>query len=146
MSNCPARPRPLRFGAFDLDLSAGGLRKDGAKVKLQDQPLQILALLLEHPGQIVTRDELRKRLWPDDTFVDYDHSLNKGVNKLRDALEDSADHPRFIETIPKRGYRFIADVTAAEPPVKEVPLSKPYDKLSRSRLLAALLLLAVLIA
>src|SRR5215467_1528848 len=114
MPTSTAGPQPVRFGTFELDLSAGGLRKDGAKVKLQDQPLQILLLLLERPGRVVTRDELRKRLWPGDTFVDFDHSLNKAVNKLRDALEDSADHPRFIETIPKRGYRFMAEVNRVE--------------------------------
>src|SRR4029077_1928102 len=89
------------------------LRKEGGKVKLQDQPLQILALLLEHPGQVVTREELRSRLWPSDTFVDFDHSLNKAINKLREALGDSAEHPQFVETLPRRGYRFLGSVNGA---------------------------------
>lgn len=98
----------IRFGVFEADLRAGELRKQGMRVKLQEQPFQVLALLLERPGQVVSRDELRKRLWPDDTFVDFDHSLSTAINKIREALGDSAESPRFIETIPRRGYRFIA--------------------------------------
>src|SRR6266849_8842161 len=98
---------PVRFGEFELDLRAGELRKQGIKIKLQEQPLQILAMLLEKHGQVVTREELRSRLWPSDTFVDFDHSLNKAINKLREALGDSAENPRFIETLAKRGYRFL---------------------------------------
>jgi DNA-binding winged helix-turn-helix (wHTH) protein len=100
----------LRFSSFELDLRARELRKHGVRIKLQDQPFQILALLLEKPGEIVTREELRDRLWPADTFVDYDHSLNSAVKKLRQALSDDPDVPRFIETLPRRGYRFIAPV------------------------------------
>src|SRR5881397_1669932 len=99
----------VRFDSFELDLRAGELRKEGSKIRLQDQPFQILAMLLEHPGQVVTREELRSRLWPSDTFVDFDHSLNKAINKLRDALGDSAESPQFVETIPRRGYRMISD-------------------------------------
>lgn len=91
---------------------SGELRKQGRRVKLQDQPFQILLVLLERPGEVVTREELRLRLWPGDTFVDFDHGLNNGINRLREALSDSADAPRFIETLPRRGYRFIADVNA----------------------------------
>ena len=98
----------LRFSSFELDLRAGELRKHGFKIKLQDQPFQILALLLENPGEVVTRDQLRDRLWPADTFVDFDHSLNSAIKKLRQALNDDPDVPRFIETLPRRGYRFIA--------------------------------------
>jgi TolB-like protein len=98
----------VRFDSFELDLRAGELRKEGSKIRLQEQPFQILAMLLEHPGQVVTREELRSRLWPSDTFVDFDHSLNKAINKLREALGDSAEKPRFIETLPRRGYRFLA--------------------------------------
>jgi Tol biopolymer transport system component/DNA-binding winged helix-turn-helix (wHTH) protein len=101
---------PLRFSSFELDLRARELRKHGTRIKLQDQPFQILALLLEKPGEIVTREELRDRLWPADTFVDFDHSLNSAVKKLRQALNDDPDVPRFIETLPRRGYRFIAPV------------------------------------
>jgi Tol biopolymer transport system component/DNA-binding winged helix-turn-helix (wHTH) protein len=100
----------VRFSIFELDLRAGELRKHGIRIKLQDQPLQILALLLEKHGELVTRDELRERLWKADTFVDFDHSLNSAVKKLRQALNDDPDTPRFIETLPRRGYRFIAPV------------------------------------
>jgi len=99
-----------RFGVFELDLTAGELRKNGRKLHLQEQPFQILALLLERAGDVVTREELRQKLWPADTFVDFDHGLNTAVNKLREALGDSASSPRFIETLARRGYRFIAPV------------------------------------
>jgi TolB-like protein/DNA-binding winged helix-turn-helix (wHTH) protein/Flp pilus assembly protein TadD len=104
----------LRFGVFDVDVRAGELRKHGLRVRLQEQPFQILAMLLEHPGQVVTRAELQKKLWPADTFVDFDHGLNKAVNKIRDALGDSAESPRFVETVARRGYRFLAEVKAAD--------------------------------
>lgn len=100
----------IRFGVFEADLQTRELRKHGLRIKLQDQPFQVLQLLVERPGEIVTRDELQKTLWSDDTFVDFERSLNKAINKLREALDDSADNPRFIETVPKRGYRFIAPV------------------------------------
>jgi DNA-binding winged helix-turn-helix (wHTH) protein/tetratricopeptide (TPR) repeat protein len=100
----------MRFGAFELDLQAGELRRNGAKVKLQEQPFQILRVLLEKPGEVVTREELRERIWPADTFVDFDHGLYTAVTKLREALRDSSDRPRFIETLSRRGYRFIARV------------------------------------
>jgi DNA-binding winged helix-turn-helix (wHTH) protein/Tol biopolymer transport system component len=102
--------RRILFGEFELDPLMRELRTDGRKIKLQEQPFQILAALLERPGQLVTRDELTHRLWPSDTFVDFEHSLNTAVNRLREALEDSAEHPRLIETLPRRGYRFIASV------------------------------------
>jgi TolB-like protein/Flp pilus assembly protein TadD len=101
----------LRFGVFELDLRAGQLRKKGLKIKLQEKPLQILALLLERPGEVVTREELQQRLWAADTFVDFDHSVNAAVNKLREALGDSAENPRFVETLPRHGYRFIATLS-----------------------------------
>src|SRR5215467_7936379 len=100
----------IRFGTFELDLQTGELRHAGQKVKLQEQPFQVLATLLEHPGKIVTREELRNKLWPEDTFVDFDHSLNAAIKRLRDALGESADAPVFIETLARRGYRFIAPV------------------------------------
>jgi DNA-binding winged helix-turn-helix (wHTH) protein len=102
--------RIARFGVFELDLAAGELRKNGAKLRLQEQPFQVLALLLERAGDVVTRKELRQKLWPADTFVDFDHSLNTAVNKLRETLGDSASSPRYIETLARRGYRFIAPV------------------------------------
>jgi cholera toxin transcriptional activator len=101
----------FRFGLYELDGGTGELRKEGkARPRLQGQPLEVLLHLLAHPGDVVTREELRQQLWPADTFVDYDHSLNTAVNKLRDALSDSAENPRFIQTIPRRGYRFIGSV------------------------------------
>ncbi|MGA8222289.1 MAG: winged helix-turn-helix domain-containing protein, partial [Candidatus Acidiferrales bacterium] len=103
----PEDSRSLRFDVYTLDLRAGELYKSGHKIKLQEQPFQILAMLLEQPGQVITRVQLRERLWPEDTFVDFDHSLNTAVKKLRQALNDEADKPRFIETLPKRGYRFV---------------------------------------
>ena len=100
----------VRFGTFEANLSLGELRKNGAKVRLQEQPFQVLAILLERPSEVVTREDLRTRLWNAETFVDFDHSLNTAINKLRDALDDSAANPRFVETLAKRGYRFIAPV------------------------------------
>jgi len=98
------------FGAFEVDLRAGELRKHGVKVKLQEQPFQVLQILLEHPGEIVTREDLRQRIWPSDTFVDFDGGVNNAIKRLREALADRAETPRFIETLPRRGYRFIATV------------------------------------
>src|SRR6516225_3257882 len=103
----------LRFGVFAVDRKTGELRRNGVKVRLQDQPLQILLTLLERPGEVVTREELRGRLWPDDTFVDFEHSINTAVRRLRDALGDSAENPRFVETVARRGYRFLAPVSGA---------------------------------
>src|SRR6478672_6022443 len=100
----------LRFGLFEVDLDSFELRKQGLKLKLAEQPFRVLAFLLERPGQIVSREELREKLWGNDTFVDFDQSLNKAINRLRETLEDSAENSRFIETVPKRGYRFIAPV------------------------------------
>lgn len=97
----------IRFGDFDVDLRAGELRKRGSRIKLQVQPFQVLQILLEHAGEVVTREELQRRIWPADTFVDFDHGLNNAVKKLRDALIDNSEKPRYIETLPKRGYRFI---------------------------------------
>src|SRR5882724_11664443 len=111
--------RLARFGVFELDLSAGELRKSGVKQRLQGQPFQVLALLLERAGEVVTREELQQKLWPSDTFVDFDHSLNTAINKVREALGDSASNPRYVETLARRGYRFIAPVQAplpTEPP------------------------------
>jgi TolB-like protein/DNA-binding winged helix-turn-helix (wHTH) protein/tetratricopeptide (TPR) repeat protein len=109
------RPDRFRFGTFELDARTGELRRRGLKVRLRGRPIEILLVLLERPGELVTRDELRGRLWSADTFVDFDHGLNSAMNKLREGLGDTADNPRFIETVPRRGYRFIAPVEAAEP-------------------------------
>jgi cholera toxin transcriptional activator len=102
--------RLLRFGVFEVDLDAGELRKNGARMRLQEQPFQVLAALLQNAGQVVTREHLREKIWPADTFVDFDHSLNTAVNKIRESLGDSASNPRFVETLARRGYRFIASV------------------------------------
>jgi cholera toxin transcriptional activator len=107
--------RVARFGVFELDLTAGELRKGGVKLRLQEQPFQVLALLLERAGDLVTREELQQKLWPSDTFVDFDHSLNTAINKVREALGDSASSPRYVETLARRGYRFIAPVRADAP-------------------------------
>jgi TolB-like protein/DNA-binding winged helix-turn-helix (wHTH) protein/Tfp pilus assembly protein PilF len=107
-------PVRFRFGVFEVDLRAGELRKHGLRVRLQEQPFQVLAMLLEHSEEVVTRDELQKKLWPADTFVDFDHGLNKAINKIRDALNDSAESPRFVETVARRGYRFLADVRVVD--------------------------------
>src|SRR5258705_12187942 len=103
-------PRNVRFGVFEADMEAGELRKHGLRLKLSEQPFQILAMLVARPGEVVSREVLRERLWPSDTFVDFDHGLNNTVMRLREVLGDSSDHPRFIETVPRRGYRFIAPV------------------------------------
>src|SRR5580658_9608246 len=105
-----ARTRKTRFGAFEVDLRAGEVYKHDIRLKLQDQPFQVLAVLLEHPGDVVTREELHQRLWSSDTFIDFDTGLNSAIKKLRDALSDSAEEPRYIETLPRRGYRFVAHV------------------------------------
>jgi len=122
MRHAATSSKLVRFGIYEVDLRTSELRKQGRKIKLQEQPCRILAILLEQPGQVVTRDELRKRLWSDDTFVDFDHSLNTAIMRLREALSDSSENPLFIETLPRHGYRFIA-------PVEEVP---PTDQEKRA--------------
>src|ERR1700689_5742321 len=104
----------LRFGVFEVDLRTGELRKHGLRVRLQEQPFQVLAMLLQRAGQVVTREELQKKLWPAGTFVDFEHGLNKAINKIRDALGDSAESPRFLETVARHGYRFLGEVKVAE--------------------------------
>ena len=105
-----ASPRVIRFGVFELDIAAGELRRDGLKVRLQNQPVRVLTLLLKRAGEVVPRDDFRQEIWPADTFVDFDRGLSTAINKIREALGDSADNPRFVETVPRRGYRFIAPV------------------------------------
>ncbi len=145
----PGQPlRAVRFGAFEADFQSGELRKHGLKLRLQDQPFQILAMLLERRGEMVTREELHQRLWPTDTFVDFDHGLNNAINRLREVLGDSAESPRFVETLPRRGYRFIARVDDSAPPSAHtsppgdaapvavdpatIPTAKPATELSRA--------------
>jgi len=106
----------VRFGIYEIALQSGELRKAGVRIRVQQQPLRLLELLLEHPGEVVTREELRGRIWPNESFGDFDQAVNVAIAKLRVALGDSADNPRFIETLPRRGYRFIADVAVVNPP------------------------------
>src|SRR6516162_7749769 len=117
----PAASHVARFEDFVADLRTGELFKNGKKIRLQVQPFQVLALVVQRPGELVSRDELRDKLWPDNTFVDFDDGLNTAVRKLRQVLHDSPDHPQYIETLPRRGYRFIAPVTTASP-------SPPHDE------------------
>jgi TolB-like protein/DNA-binding winged helix-turn-helix (wHTH) protein/Tfp pilus assembly protein PilF len=129
MEEFPASVRAIRFGVFQVDLREQELSKKGIRLKLQSQPFAILLTLLSQPGKAVSRDELRRKLWPDDVFIDFDHSLGTAVNKLREVLDDSADNPRFVETLPRRGYRFIAPVEligedAATSVVKEAPADR----------------------
>ena len=116
----------MRFGAFEADLHSGEVRKSGNRVKLQDQPFKVLQILLERPGDLVSREELQTRIWPEETYGDFDHAVNVAVGKLRMALGDSADNPSFIETVPRRGYRFVARLERAQievappPPPEEI--------------------------
>ena len=135
-------PRLFQFGAFELDALSGELRKRGVKLKLQHQPLQILAILLERPAQVVTREEIQKRLWPDNTYVDFDNALNSAVRKLRDALGDTAENPRFIETLPRRGYRFIYPISGDVRAAPALPPDAP-RKQHRMRWIALALFVAL---
>ena len=135
-------PRAVKFGTFELDLAAGELRKNGLKVRLQEQPFRLLTFLVQRPGDLVSREELREKLWPADTYVDFDNSLNTAASKLREALGDSAASPRFVETMPRRGYRFIAplerhgqvgDVSSAVPPAP-AELKTPAQQVSQATL------------
>jgi TolB-like protein/Flp pilus assembly protein TadD len=132
MHNSLSSSQTIRFGAFEFDLRARELRKQGVKIKLQEQPFQILAMLLENPGQAVTREELRNRLWPSDTFVDFDHGLNKAINKLREALGDSVESPCLIKTLAKRGYQFLGDLKYSPRRIESL-LVLPLENLSRDQ-------------
>ena len=145
-------PAPIvRFSTFELDLRAGELRRAGVRVKLQDKPFRLLVALLERPGEVVTREELFRRLWPSDTFVDFDNGLNNVVNKVRAALGDAADSPRFVETVGRHGYRFIAPVDPAPPPpvpapAPDVATSKPPRAVPRRLLAVAAVVVVVALA
>src|SRR5277367_1816789 len=108
----PPQARLFRFGPFELDVRAGELRKHGIRLKLREQPVRILLMLLEQPSEVVLREEIRLRLWPNNTIVEFDHGINAAVQKLRDALGESAESPRYIETVARRGYRFLGEMTA----------------------------------
>lgn len=126
-----AEGRVVRFGLFAANLSQGLLTKSGTRIKLQDQPFRILVMLLERPGEVVSREEIRQKLWPADTFVEFDDGLNTAIRKLRSALSDSADNPRFVETVPRRGYRFVAPVTLPSP-TAQPPIEAPAEREVRS--------------
>ena len=113
----------LRFGTFEIGLQSGELRKAGVRIRIQQQPLKLLEILLERPGEVVTREELRNRMWPNESFGDFDQAVNVAIAKLRAALGDSADNPRYVETLPRRGYRFIADVAVIYPPPNKLDLT-----------------------
>lgn len=115
MDQANGSARVLRFGVFQADLQTGELHKHGVKVPLQGQPFQVCAILLSRAGELVSREELRQKVWPEDTFVDFDQALNTSITKIRAALGDDADNPRFVETLPRRGYRFIAAVEGPNP-------------------------------
>jgi DNA-binding winged helix-turn-helix (wHTH) protein len=120
----------IRFGAFEADFRSGEIRKRGVKIRLQEQPLQILQLLLQHPGEVVTREELRQKIWPADTFVDFEQGLYNAVKRLRDALKDSAQNPRFIETLSRHGYRFIGTIAESVRKIESLAVL-PLENLSR---------------
>src|SRR6202035_3349898 len=115
--------RTVRFGAFEADLHSGEVRKSGNRVKLQDQPFKVLQILLERPGDLVSREELQTRIWPEETYGDFDHAVNVAVGKLRTALGDCADNPSFIETVPRRGYRFVAQLEGVQ--IETLPVPAP---------------------
>src|SRR5260370_37863768 len=137
MSSQPTAPRVIRLGLFELDFCAGELRKQDLRVKLQDQPFQTLVLLVSRPGEVVSREDLQKALWPADNFIEFDQGLNTAIKKIRLALGDSADNPRFIETVPRQGYRFIAPVEGNRAPARAPTLG------SRRHLLLAMALFAL---
>src|SRR5260221_2425727 len=139
-------PGILRFGVFEVDVRSRELRKQGVRIKLQEQPFQVLAVLLQRPGEVVTREQLRSQNWPPDTFVDFDNSLNTAINKLREALGDSADNPRFIETLPRRGYRFITPVTSEDRTASETATGVSAAAPTRSRKIVVTAVIAVLAA
>src|ERR1700674_5274237 len=117
----PLQPTSVvRFGTYEVSLRSGEVRKAGLKIRVQQQPMKLLETLLERPGEVVTREELRSRVWPNESFGDFDQALNIAIAKLRSALGDSAENPRFIETLPKRGYRFIADVSVADADARSI--------------------------
>jgi TolB-like protein/Flp pilus assembly protein TadD len=129
----PKRANVLRFGVFEVDLGSGELRKSGSRIRLQEQPFRILTALLEHPGEVVTREELRRRIWPEESFGDFDHAVNVAVGKLRTALNDSAEVPRLIETLPRRGYRYIGPTNVPMMAAEQLPSNTPEESQHREK-------------
>src|SRR5215831_8098985 len=115
MTDATQAPSVRRFGSFEINLQSGELRKNGIRLRLSGQPFQVLSVLVERPGEVVTREELHSSLWPADTFVDFDHGLNNAVARIREVLDDSSETPRYVETLPRRGYRFTAPVADLQP-------------------------------
>ena len=146
MTRAPTVSKLVRFDAYEVDLAGGQLYKRGVRISLREKSFQVLAALLEHPGEVVTREELRRRLWPEDVFVDFDNNLNTAVARLREALGDSAERPRFIETLPKHGYRFMAHVFEAPPAPEPEPAARVGLRRRWVLALALLALPAVLVA
>src|SRR2546422_7237762 len=149
----PLAPRRLRFGVYELNLAARELRKHGIRIKLRGQPFEILTLLLEKPGEIVTREVMQKRLWPADTFVDFEHSLNSAIKKLLGLLGDSPENSPYIETIPRVGYRFVAPIQVIQEACpqtattkREIPASPPASSMSRWTIVLILSLAAIILA
>src|SRR5437667_1335587 len=130
MEHLSSERASVRFGAFELDQDAGELRKQGTRMKLQEQPLQMLQVLLQRPGEVVTREELQQKIWPSDTFVDFDHGINNAIKRLREALGDAAETPHYIETLPRRGYRFIGKIERETPKFRSLAVL-PLENLSR---------------
>jgi DNA-binding winged helix-turn-helix (wHTH) protein len=131
-------PRTTRFGPFELDTQTAELRKHGIKIRLHEQPFRILAMLLNQPGELVSREQLRTALWPNDTVVEFDHGINAAIQRLRGALSDSADKPRYVETVPRRGYRFIGTLETPEPPSPIDPVDLSGQTVSHFRLIGKL--------
>jgi len=139
MPDATQTPTVRRFGTFEINLQAGELRKNGMRLRLSGQPFQVLAILVERPGDVVTREELHSKLWPADTFVDFDHGLNNAVARIREVLDDSSDAPRYVETIPRRGYRFIAPLADVHQPATIPPTGStvtPSQEITRMGTLA----------
>src|SRR5258708_21409911 len=128
MGSAQAPPALARFGVFEADFRAGELRRNGVRVRLQDLPFRALALLLSRPGEVITREEFRQALWPSDIFVDFEQGISSAVMRLRDALSDSADNPIFIETLERRGYRWIGPIHPPEPVADESQERESLDK------------------
>jgi len=143
MKHSSSLPPTFRFGVFELSPSSGELRKRGLKIRLQGQPVEILALLLQRPGETITREELQKRLWPADTFVDFEQGLNNAMKRLRAALDDNPDNPQFIETLPRHGYRFLGSVNSAGSSTAETAPTRSLRPAIRLSQVSVLVLLAV---
>src|SRR4029077_8574515 len=140
----PSQLGAIRFGVFEVDLPAGELRKQGVKIKLQEQPFQLLQVLLERPGEVVSREELRQRIWPADTFVDFEGGVNNAVKRLREALGDKADQPRYIETLPRKGYRFIGPLNRHITPSAQV--RQVWPKAALAFIASVILVVGMLVA